>query len=87
MSPDDQGFWNAKGVTLDYVMAFVAWDLNLADLKQGLREIQRQQEKEEAFMKFIVKQANRVNYEEASVRLSLTELTISHNCNALCDTV
>ena len=34
MSPDDQGFWNAKGVTLDYVMAFVAWDLNLADLKQ-----------------------------------------------------
>jgi len=39
----------------------------LADLKQGLREIQRQQEKEEAFMKFIVKQANRVNYEEASI--------------------
>lgn len=34
ISPDDQGFWNAKGVTLDYMLVYIAWDLNLADLRQ-----------------------------------------------------
>lgn len=34
LSPDDQGFWDAKGVTLDYLMAYIAWDLDLTDLKQ-----------------------------------------------------
>lgn len=34
ISPDDQGFWDAKGCTLDYVYAFLAWDLTLQDLKQ-----------------------------------------------------
>ncbi len=34
ISPDDPGFWDYEGVTLDYVYAFLAWDLDLADLKQ-----------------------------------------------------
>lgn len=34
LSPDDQGFWDAKGVTLDYIMAYLAWGLDLGDLKQ-----------------------------------------------------
>ena len=29
INPDDQGFWNGKGVTLDYLLAYLAWDLNL----------------------------------------------------------
>ena len=33
ISPDDQGFWDAKGVTLDYVLAYLAWGLDLADMK------------------------------------------------------
>jgi len=33
ISPDDPGFWNYEGVTLDYVYIFLAWELNLADLK------------------------------------------------------
>jgi len=31
---DDPGFWGYDGLTLDYVYAFLAWDLDLADLKQ-----------------------------------------------------
>lgn len=34
ISPDDQGFFDAKGVTLDYLLAYIAWDLSLADLRQ-----------------------------------------------------
>ena len=34
ISPDDPGFFDAEGVTLDYVYAFLAWELNLADLKK-----------------------------------------------------
>lgn len=34
INPDDPGFWGYEGVTLDYVYAFLAWDLDLADLKQ-----------------------------------------------------
>lgn len=34
ISPDDPGFFDAEGVTLDYVYVFMAWDLDLADLKQ-----------------------------------------------------
>ena len=33
ISPDDPGFMSYDGVTLDYVYAFLCWDLNLADLK------------------------------------------------------
>lgn len=36
LSPDDQGFWDAKGVTLDYLSVYLAWDLSLTDLKQML---------------------------------------------------
>lgn len=43
-------------------------EANLAELKQGLREIQKSQENEEAFMKFIVKQAKKVKFEEVSLR-------------------
>jgi len=34
INPDDQGFFNAKGVTLDYLLIYLAWGLDLADLKQ-----------------------------------------------------
>lgn len=34
ISPDDPGFFESPGVTLDYVVAYIAWDLNLSDLKQ-----------------------------------------------------
>jgi adenosine deaminase len=37
LSSDDHGFWDAKGVTLDYVYAFCTWDLDLKDLKQLLK--------------------------------------------------
>jgi len=32
INPDDQGFFDAKGVTLDYILAYLAWGLDLADL-------------------------------------------------------
>lgn len=34
ISPDDPGFMSYHGVTLDYVYAFLAWDLDLDDLKK-----------------------------------------------------
>lgn len=34
ISPDDHGFFGSPGVTLDYVLAYMTWDLNLLDLKQ-----------------------------------------------------
>ena len=34
INPDDHGFFCAPGVTLDYLVAFLNWDLNLMDLKQ-----------------------------------------------------
>ena len=34
ISPDDHGFFGSPGVTLDYLLAFLNWDLNLLDLKQ-----------------------------------------------------
>jgi adenosine deaminase CECR1 len=34
ISSDDHGFWGSPGVTLDYVIAYLSWDLNLRDLKQ-----------------------------------------------------
>ena len=34
ISPDENGFFDSPGVTLDYLMAFLAWDLDLADLQQ-----------------------------------------------------
>jgi adenosine deaminase CECR1 len=33
ISPDDPGFFGYEGVTMDYLYAFIAWELNLADLK------------------------------------------------------
>jgi adenosine deaminase CECR1 len=33
ISSDDPGFWGYQGCTLDYVYAFLSWDLNLAELK------------------------------------------------------
>lgn len=33
-SPDDPGFFGSPGVTIDYLIAYLAWDLNLADLKK-----------------------------------------------------
>ena len=34
INPDDHGFFGSPGVTMDYVLAYLAWDLNLMDLKQ-----------------------------------------------------
>lgn len=34
LNSDDPGFYGYEGVTLDYVYAFLAWDLDLRDLKQ-----------------------------------------------------
>jgi len=34
ISPDDPGFWDYEGVNLDYVYAYMAWELNLSDLKK-----------------------------------------------------
>ena len=34
ISPDDHGFFDSPGVTMDYLYAYLCWDLNLMDLKQ-----------------------------------------------------
>lgn len=34
ISPDDPGFFDSPGVTLDYLVAYIAWDLDLSDLKK-----------------------------------------------------
>lgn len=34
ISSDDPGFFNYKGVTLDYVYVTLAWELDIADLKK-----------------------------------------------------
>lgn len=34
ISSDDPGFFGYEGVTMDYLMAYVAWDLSLRDLKK-----------------------------------------------------
>lgn len=34
INSDDHGFWNSRGVTFDYLMAYIAWDLDFADLRQ-----------------------------------------------------
>ena len=34
ISPDDPTFFDYEGVTLDYVYAFIAWELDIADLKK-----------------------------------------------------
>lgn len=34
ISPDDPAFMGYEGVTLDYVYAYLAWDLDIADLKK-----------------------------------------------------
>jgi len=34
ISPDDPGFMGYEGVTLDYVYVFLAWGLDIADLKK-----------------------------------------------------
>ena len=34
INPDDHGFFETKGVTMDYLLAYLCWDLNLIDMKQ-----------------------------------------------------
>lgn len=34
ISSDDPGFFNYRGVTLDYVYVTLAWELDIADLKK-----------------------------------------------------
>ena len=34
ISPDDPGFMNYEGVTLDYLYVFLAWELDIADMKK-----------------------------------------------------
>ena len=34
INPDDHGFFNSQGVTLDYLIAYLDWGLDLSDMKQ-----------------------------------------------------
>lgn len=34
ISSDDPGFFGYEGVTLDYLFAYLAWDLDIRDLKK-----------------------------------------------------
>lgn len=34
INPDDHGFFCSPGVTLDYLLAYLHWGLNIADIKQ-----------------------------------------------------
>jgi adenosine deaminase CECR1 len=34
ISSDDPGFFGYEGVTMDYLMAYIAWDLNIRDIKK-----------------------------------------------------
>jgi adenosine deaminase CECR1 len=34
ISSDDPGFFGYEGVTMDYLYTFLAWDLDLRDLKK-----------------------------------------------------
>lgn len=34
ISPDDPGFFDNPGVTLDYLVAYIAWGLDLTDLRK-----------------------------------------------------
>lgn len=34
ISSDDQGFWQVKHLTYDYLIAYVAWDLTLSDIRR-----------------------------------------------------
>ena len=34
INPDDHGFFNSPGVTLDYLIAYMEWGLSLTDIKQ-----------------------------------------------------
>ena len=34
ISSDDPGFFGYEGVTFDYLMTYIAWDLNIRDIKK-----------------------------------------------------
>ena len=34
INPDDHGFFNSPGVTMDFALVYLAWGLTLMDLKQ-----------------------------------------------------
>ena len=34
INPSNQGYFNTPGVTFDYLVAYLAWDMDLSDLKQ-----------------------------------------------------
>jgi adenosine deaminase CECR1 len=34
ISSDDPGFFGYEGVTMDYLMAYIAWDLSIRDIKK-----------------------------------------------------
>ena len=34
MSSDDPGFFGQDGVTFDYLVTYIAWDLNIRDIKK-----------------------------------------------------
>ena len=60
LSSDDPAFFDYHGVTLDYLYTFIAWELNLADLKKlAINSLKyasiTQAEKEEIFKFFTYK--------------------------------
>jgi adenosine deaminase CECR1 len=57
INPDDNGFFNSPGVTLDFVEAYMSWDLDLSDLKSlAINSLEfasiSQQEKDDLFVFF-----------------------------------
>ena len=58
LSSDDPGFFNYHGVTLDYVYAFLSWDLNLSDLKKlalnSLKYASITKEEKDEILKFFI---------------------------------
>lgn len=55
ISSDDPGFYNYSGITLDFVYAFLAWELTIRDLKKlainGIKYSSISEEEKETHMK------------------------------------
>jgi adenosine deaminase CECR1 len=60
ISPDDPGFFDYKGVTLDYAYATLAWELEIRDLKKislnGIKYSSISEEKKEHLYKNVFPQ-------------------------------
>jgi adenosine deaminase len=56
ISSDDSTFWNYQGISLDFTYAFIAWQLNLKDVKQlAINSIKQSSIEEELKPRYIEK--------------------------------